>query len=67
MSIRRLCPECGEAVPAGIVRHPKCFHQALADTWARTEREWNERTWGKHDAEAAERKGVVKMPVEKAV
>ena len=25
----RLCPECGEKVGAGIVRHPRCFQEAL--------------------------------------
>nr|DAZ10746.1 MAG TPA: zinc-ribbon containing domain protein [Caudoviricetes sp.] len=25
----RTCPECGEKVGAGIVRHPRCFQEAL--------------------------------------
>lgn len=25
----RVCPECGEKVGAGIVRHPRCFQEAL--------------------------------------
>lgn len=25
----RTCPECGEKVDAGIVRHPRCFQEAL--------------------------------------
>ena len=28
-NVERTCPECGEAVGAGIVRHPKCFQEAL--------------------------------------
>ena len=26
---KRTCPECGESVGAGIVRHPRCFQDAL--------------------------------------
>ena len=28
-NVERTCPECGEKVGAGIVRHPRCFQEAL--------------------------------------
>lgn len=63
MSFERYCPECGEVVPAGIVRHRPCFLLAAERESGRTEREWLERTWGDRVDEIYARKGVMQMPV----
>lgn len=36
----RTCPECGEPVRAGIVRHPPCYEQHQVHVYAFTERQW---------------------------
>lgn len=46
MSVERYCPECGEVVPAGIVRHRQCYLLAADRLCQSTEREWRHRFWG---------------------
>ena len=36
----RTCPECGEPVGAGIVRHPLCYEQHQLQVYGFTERQW---------------------------
>lgn len=46
MSLVRYCPECGKTVPAGIVRHPRCYMEAMERVAAYTSRQWRQRNWG---------------------
>lgn len=45
MSAERYCPECGEAVPAGIVRHRDCYLKAAEVASGKTERDWYARNF----------------------
>lgn len=42
----RVCPECGERVPAGIVRHRSCYLKAADRVSMSTEMAWRKRFWG---------------------
>lgn len=43
MPIVRACQECGQVLPAGIVRHASCFQEAAARCYGLSERMWFER------------------------
>lgn len=61
MSIRRFCPECGERIPAGIVRHRRCYLEAVEQIQGKTERDWLKRLWGDRVSEAPPRGEVMPM------